>query len=81
MFFLQIQFVTSKVVLDSKYEKHCIRVASQFVEQLQTQYLKKLGILEKSQNWVETELCDRPPLKKTLVIAVKNYTKADIKVF
>ena len=66
---LKVPFARSKAIHDISYKKHCIRVSSRISKQLKTwEIWKYLKNLKNKRN-------------KTLVIAVKNYVKVDIKLF
>ena len=72
---LQARFVASKVNLDTQYENMSCLMSCR-----RTQELRK--ILGKCQTWVETQPSAQSSLQKQkLAIAVRNYAKADIKVF
>lgn len=76
----KVPFARSKAIHDIQYKKHCVLVSSRISKQLKTleiwKYLKNL-----KNEWMQNLVSSLLTRNKTLVIAVKNYVKVDIKVF
>lgn len=67
-----VLFITSEVGLNIQFNYPCARAALRVAEQLNTQ-----EILEKPENWVETD----PAASHSSVIAAKIQAEVDVKAF
>ena len=73
---LQVLFAASRVGFDFQYNILYMQVTQRFAKRLKTQYQEHLKITSRKRL-----LPSLPSRNKSMIIAVKNYADADIKVF